>query len=61
MPVVLGRGVIAQFRTVATLHVGFYLSVLASVVALYDLRRGQRKAVLVRAAGAVRAVEVAAR
>ncbi len=61
MPVVLGRGVIAQFRTVATFHVGFYLSVLASVVALYDLRRGQRKAALVRAAGTVRAVEVAVR
>jgi hypothetical protein len=58
---VLGRGVIAQFRTVATFHVGFYLSVLASVVALYDLRRGQRKAALVRAAGTVRAVEVAVR
>ncbi len=61
MPVVLGRGVIAQFRTVATFHVGFYLSVLASVLALYDLRGTQRKTVPVPAGGPVRAVEVAAR
>ncbi|MCS7235529.1 MAG: cytochrome C [Armatimonadota bacterium] len=37
MPVVLGTGMIAQFRTVASFHVGFYLALLASLVALYDL------------------------
>ncbi len=61
MPVVLGRGVVAQFRTVATFHVGFYLALAASLVALYDLRRAQRKIVPARAAGTVRPVGVAGR
>lgn len=60
MPVVLGRGVIAQFQTVASFHVGFYLALAASLLALYDLRRKQvqQERVRVRVAGPV---EVAAR
>lgn len=60
MPVVLGRGVIAQFRTAATFHVGFYLAVVASAVALWDLRRREPQAVAVRSKGWVAPAEVAA-
>ncbi len=60
MPVVLGRGVIAQFRTAATFHVGFYLAVVASGVALWDLRRRQPQAVAVRSKGWAAPTEVAA-
>lgn len=61
MPAVLGRGVIAQFKTVATLHVGFYLAVVASAVALWDLRRRQPQAVAVRSKSWTAPAEVAAR
>lgn len=60
-PVVLGRGTIAQFRTVAHFHVGFYLSLAASLVALYDLRRGGQAAFLARAPNGVPMAEVADR
>ncbi|MDQ7801411.1 MAG: cytochrome C [Armatimonadota bacterium] len=60
MPAILGRGVIAQFRTVASFHVGFYLALAASLVALYDLwrKRVQQERVPVRIGGPA---EVAAR
>lgn len=60
MPAILGRGVIAQFRTAASSHVGFYLALAASLVALYDLwrTRVQQERVRVRVAGPA---EVAAR
>lgn len=61
MPVVLGRGVIAQFRTVAQFHVGFYLALGASLLALYDLRRKEPRAAQVRAESVARPAEVAAR
>jgi len=38
MPVVLGEGRIAQFRTVASFHVGFYLALGGSLLSLWDLR-----------------------
>ncbi|MCS7171891.1 MAG: cytochrome C [Armatimonadetes bacterium] len=59
MPVVLGSGVIAQFRTVATFHVGFYLALLASLVALCDLYCRQPRAE--RARPVAGPAEVAAR
>ncbi|MDR7567307.1 MAG: hypothetical protein QN143_02910, partial [Armatimonadota bacterium] len=60
MPAILGRGVIAQFRTVASFHVGFYLALAASLVALYDLWRkhAQHEGMRVQVAGPV---EVAGR
>jgi hypothetical protein len=61
MPVVLGRGGVAQFRTVASFHVGFYLALVASLVALYDLRRRQPQAKPAGARAVARPAEVAAR
>lgn len=60
MPAVLGRGVIAQFQTVASFQAGFYLALAASLLALYDLwrKRTRREGARVRVAGPV---EVAAR
>jgi hypothetical protein len=58
MPVVLGRGVIAQFQTVATFHVGFYLALAASALALYDLWRRAPEPAAVRPARVARVAEV---
>ncbi len=60
MPVLLGRGTIAQFTTIAQFHVGFYVALLASLLALVDLRRRPRTEV-VRPTAAKRLVEVAGR
>ncbi len=60
MPVLLGTGKIAQFTTIAQFHVGFYVALLASLLALLDLRRGPQTEV-VRPKAAGRPVEVPAR
>ncbi len=60
MPTILGRGVIAQFQTVASLQVGFYLALAASLVALHDLRRKRARHEQARV-GVTGPVEVAAR
>lgn len=61
MPVVVGRGVVAQFKTMATFQWGFYLSVAASLLMLYQLRRRRAEPVQSRREGWARPVEVAAR
>ncbi len=61
MPVVVGRGVVAQFKTVATFQGGFYLAVAASLLMLYHLGRGRAEAARGRREDRARPVEVAAR
>ncbi len=61
MPVLLGRGTVAQFTTVAQFHVGFYVALLASLLSLFDLRRACPHTGAAEPELAERPVEVTAR